>query len=77
MTQYPPGMSKGKVFMIDRSQAIRLPKEIRVTGDEVILKRVPEGILIIERDPWDICREACIDLSSDFIAALQKCRRPL
>jgi hypothetical protein len=40
----------GKVFANGRSQAIRLPKEFCVKGDQVILKRVPEGILIIERD---------------------------
>ncbi len=56
-----------KVFMNGRSQAIRLPKEFRVNGAEVHLKRVQEGILIIERDPWEICREACQDLSDDFM----------
>ncbi len=56
--------------MNGRSQAIRLPKEFRVTGTEVILKRVPEGILLVERDPWDVCREACTELSSETIAAL-------
>jgi antitoxin VapB len=69
-------MSTGKVFMNGRSQAIRLPKEFRVTGDEVMLKRVPEGILIIERDPWEICREACTKLSPKFLAAMIKRERP-
>ncbi len=63
--------------MNGRSQAIRLPKDFRVTCDEVMLKRVPEGILIIERDPWDICQQACTELSSEFIAALEKRRQPL
>lgn len=62
--------------MNGRSQAIRLPKEFRVTSEEVMLKRVPGGILIIERDPWDICQEACVELSSDFIAALEKRHQP-
>ena len=60
-------MTTAKVFMNGRSQAIRLPKEFRVSGDEVSLKRVPQGILIVERDPWDICREACQELSDDFM----------
>jgi antitoxin VapB len=35
-----------KVFMNGRSQAIRLPKEFRVSGEKVSLSRVPGGILI-------------------------------
>jgi len=53
--------------MNGRSQAIRLPKEFRVKSGEVRLKRVPGGILIMERDPWEICLEACQELSDDFM----------
>ena len=60
-------MTTAKVFMNGRSQAIRLPKEFRVKGSEVRLKRVPQGILVVERDPWEICREACQELSEDFM----------
>lgn len=69
-------MSTGKVFMNGRSQAIRLPKEFRVKGGEVMLKRVPEGILVIERDPWDVCKEACAELSPEFVAAVEKRVQP-
>jgi len=69
-------MSTAKVFMNGRSQAIRLPKEFRVKSEEVMLKRVPEGILIVERDPWDLCREACAELSSEFTAALERREQP-
>ena len=58
--------------MNGRSQAIRLPKEFRVKGEEVRLKRVPEGILIVERDPWEICREACQEISDEFLEAMEK-----
>ena len=61
-----------KVFKNGRSQAIRMPREFRVTGSEVHLRRVPEGILIVERDPWDVCLAACRELSDDFFAALEK-----
>jgi len=53
--------------MNGRSQAIRLPKEFRVKSSEVRLKRVPQGILVLERDPWEICREACQELFDDFM----------
>lgn len=62
--------------MNGRSQAIRLPKEFRVSGEEVMLKRVPGGILVIERDPWDVCREACAELSPGFLAAMKKRDQP-
>jgi len=60
-------MTTAKVFQNGRSQAIRLPKEFRVSGTEVALQRVPQGILIMERDPWEVCREACQELSDDFM----------
>lgn len=63
--------ARAKVFMNGRSQAIRLPKNFRVTGSEVILKRVPEGILIAERDPWEAAREACQGLSESFFDAME------
>jgi len=62
----------GKVFKNGRSQAIRLPKEFRVKADEVTIRRVPEGLLLIERDPWEICREACEELSDEFLTAAGK-----
>ena len=60
-------MTTAKVFMNGRSQAIRLPKEFRVNSAEVSIKHVPQGILIMERDPWEICHEACQELSDDFM----------
>lgn len=56
--------------MNGRSQAIRLPKDFRVAGEVVVLKRVPEGILITERDPWEACEEACRDLSDSFFQVM-------
>ena len=60
-------MSIAKVFRNGRSQAIRLPKEFRVNTDEVHLKKVPEGFLVIERDPWDLFFEGVEELSDDFM----------
>ncbi len=61
--------------MNGRSQAIRLPKDFRVTGATVTLRRVPEGILISERDPWDACEEACGGLSESFFKAVEGRRK--
>ncbi|MBE2282571.1 MAG: AbrB/MazE/SpoVT family DNA-binding domain-containing protein [Prosthecobacter sp.] len=63
--------ARAKVFMNGRSQAIRLPKDFRVSGGVVTLKKVPEGILITERDPWDACEEACGELSDSFFQVME------
>jgi antitoxin VapB len=60
-------MTAAKVFKNGRSQAIRLPKEFRVRGAEVYLEKVPQGFVVMERDPWDVSREACQELPDDFM----------
>lgn len=61
-------MTTAKVFRNGRSQAIRLPKEFRVDTDEVYLRRTPEGILMIPRNPWDVFAEGIRDISDEFFA---------
>ena len=48
-------MTKAKVFMNGRSQAIRLPKEFRVSGDEVYITKEKGKLIIFEkpRKTWD------------------------
>jgi len=41
-------MTKAKVFMNGRSQAIRLPKEFRVSGDEVYITKQNGKLIIFE-----------------------------
>ncbi len=60
-------MTTAKVFMNGRSQAIRLPKEFRVSTDEVYLRKTPEGFLVIPRDPWEIFGEGVEEVSEDFM----------
>lgn len=61
-------MQRAKVFKNGGSQAIRLPKEFRVSADEVYLKRTPEGFLVVTRDPWEIFLEGVEELSDEFMA---------
>jgi len=54
------GKVVAKVFMNGRSQAIRLPKEYRVSGDEVYITKEKGRIIIYEKQPktWaEIVRE--------------------
>ena len=38
--------SIAKLFRNGRSQAVRLPREFRFEGDQVRVRRVPEGVLL-------------------------------
>jgi antitoxin VapB len=59
-------MTKAKVFRNGRSQAIRLPKEFRVSTDEVYLQKTPDGFIVTERDPWEVFEEGARELSEGF-----------
>lgn len=45
-----------KLFKHGRSQAVRLPKEFRLPGTEVRVRRLGRGVLLepLDRDPADI-----------------------
>jgi antitoxin VapB len=70
-------MVVAKVFQNGRSQAIRLPKELRVDTSEVYLKRTRDGFLVITKDPWEIFEEGVEALSDSFFeAGRQQPERP-
>ncbi len=48
-------METAKLFANGRSQAVRLPKAFRFEGNEVYIKKVPEGVLLMPRGQsvWD------------------------
>ena len=43
-------MEIAKIFQSGRSQAVRLPKEFRFSGDEVGIKKVGEVVLLYPKD---------------------------
>ena len=52
-------MQTAKLFRNGRSQAVRLPKEFRFEGDEVYVKRVSGGVILLSKsDPWASIAEA-------------------
>lgn len=60
--------------MNGRSQAIRLPKEFRVRGDEVYLKRTERGFVVSERDPWEVFEEGCREMSEKVVSGRKQPR---
>jgi antitoxin VapB len=44
-------IKRAKVFRTGRSQAVRLPKEFRFTGDTVLIRREGSSV-VLEPDGW-------------------------
>jgi antitoxin VapB len=63
-------METAKLFTNGRSQAVRLPKAYRFKGNEVYIKKTPEGVLLIpgDRSPWDIWEENLMKHDEPFMA---------
>jgi antitoxin VapB len=52
-------MQTAKLFKNGRSQAVRLPKEFRFDGDEVYVKKIRGGVVLLSKsDPWASVVEA-------------------
>ena len=66
----PQGLERAeaKVFMTGRSQAVRIPKEFRMPGDSVYIKRLGSGILLVPktRDRWSGLFAALDEFPRDF-----------
>lgn len=43
-------MTTAKIFENGRSQAVRLPKEYRFSGDEVIVNKIGDIVLLMPKD---------------------------
>ena len=60
-------MDTAKLFSSGRSQAVRLPKAYRFEGDEVIVKRFGNGVLLLPKtDPWSVMEEALGEFEPGF-----------
>ncbi len=59
LPQAESGIYVAKLFKNGRSQALRLPKELRYKGDSVYLKKVPGGVLITtDEERWEALSRA-------------------
>ena len=52
-------METAKLFMSGNSQAVRLPKNYRFSGDEVVIKRLGNAVVLLPKEePWDVMFDA-------------------
>lgn len=61
-------MKTAKLFKNGDSQAVRLPKEFRFTGDEVLIKRVGSAVVLLPKaKSWDTLLESLDKFPADFM----------
>ena len=61
-------MDIAKVFETGRSQAIRLPKRFRFTGDEVFIQKLGDVVMLIPKEKlWDTFLNGLNGFSDDFM----------
>ena len=61
-------MKIAKLFQNGRSQAVRLPKECRLPGDSVYVRKLAGRVILIPKDdPWRSLFESCGKVSADFM----------
>jgi antitoxin VapB len=58
-----------KLFKNGESQAVRLPKEFRFTGEEVFIKRVGNAVVLLPKaKSWDTLIESLEKFSPDYMS---------
>ena len=61
-------MQTAKLFKNGRSQAVRLPKAFRFSGDRVFIKRVGNAVVLVPyQEPWRSLFESLAQFSDDFM----------
>jgi antitoxin VapB len=57
-----------KLFRNGRSQAVRLPKEFRFEGSEVMVTRLGSAVVLLPKvQAWDVLFEALEGFTDDFM----------
>ena len=61
-------MQTAKIFTNGRSQAVRLPKEFRFSGDDVFINKIGNIVILIPRDdPWASLASGLDQFTDDYM----------
>jgi antitoxin VapB len=62
-------MDTAKLFKNGRSQAVRLPRDYAMPGDEVYVRKINGIVMLIPKDldPWKLFMESLEKFSDDFM----------
>lgn len=63
-----PAIDIARLFQSGRSQAVRLPKDYRFSGNEVVVKHFGNGVLLLPiDDPWQTLEAALAAFEPGFV----------
>ena len=66
-------METAKLFKNGKSQAVRLPKEFRFSGDQVFVKRVGNAVVLIPHNaPWESLISSLSLFTDDYLSDRQQ-----
>ena len=66
-------MDTARLFQSGRSQAVRLPKEYRFAGTEVVVKHFGNGVLLLPvDDPWKTLEAGLAAFEPGFVLAREQ-----
>ena len=66
-------MDTAKLFQNGQSQAVRLPKQYRFTGDKVLIKRVGKAVVLLPcEEAWSTLFDSLEQFSADFMEERQQ-----
>lgn len=60
-------MQEAKLFQNGQSQAVRLPKEYRFSGDSVIIRRIADAVILQPKNSWDTLFKSLEQFSPDLM----------
>jgi len=61
------GLAEAKIFKNGQSQAVRLPKEFRMSGSSVFVKHMGNAVLLIPKNSvWDLMEEGLNESDPEF-----------
>ena len=61
-------MQTAKIFTNGRSQAVRLPKEFRFSGNDVFIKKIGNMVVLLPKDdPWYSLINSLDAFTDDFM----------
>jgi antitoxin VapB len=62
-------MQTAKLFINGRSQAVRLPKEYKFSGNDVIIQKVGEAVILLPHNKsWEVFLHGLNSFTDDFMS---------
>lgn len=61
-------MQSAKLFTNGRSQAVRLPKEYQFQGNDVLIQKIGNAVILLPHDKfWEVFLHGLNNFSNDFL----------